>query len=134
MRAGTRTEKIGSQRALLVLLSAVVGCSGGDAVPFTDRCNVKLVTITPPLATLHVGDNLTLSVAYTSGVSSECLPAVPATSLQWSSDDSPTVSVDPLTGTVTARRAGSTLVWVHVPGANAGVSKLGGAQVTVTGP
>lgn len=118
--------------AVCCLLATAAGCSGGGAAPLPDRCNVRIVTITPPLTTLHVGDNLTLSAEYTSGVSAECLPGVPAASLQWSSDDSAIAVVDSVTGTVTARKVGSTLVWLHVPGRAAGAGNLGGVQVTVT--
>jgi plastocyanin len=112
--------------------AANAGCATTDTTLHNpDECNIRIVSVTPAVATLSIGDTVTLHASYVAGISAACIPDVPATSLRWGSTDPATVAIDSLTGTVTAHRAGSASVTLHVPGSS---SSFGGAQVTVTAP
>ena len=117
-------------RPLLPLLAVVAAAACADAVttPFPDRCNIVIAQVTPNGPTLYVNDTLTFHAAYTVGISADCIPNVPATSLRWTSSNPQLASVDSMTGKLTARVAGTVSVMVHAPGNDAG---LGSTQVNV---
>ncbi len=111
----------------VALIIAAAACS--DTAKMTDMCNIKIVDITPPSASLHVGNTVTLQAAYTG--TGPCIPTTPVTSLRWSSSAPAIVTIDAVTGTVTAVAAGSAEIGIHLPDKTI---NLGGATITVTSP
>lgn len=108
----------------LTLLTA--GCH--DVVPgLPDRCTIPLVTLTPSNATVHVGDTLTVHASFTAAAAT-CLPGATLADLRWHAEGSH-VTVDSLTGHVTAITAGADAVAVRAVTTTLG---LGDVSITVT--
>lgn len=105
-----------------------LGACADSGMPLPDRCNIVIAQVTPNGSTLYVSDTLTFHAAYTAGISADCIPGVPASSLRWTSSNLQLASVDSMTGKLTARALGTLSVMVHAPGSDAG---LGSAQVSV---
>jgi uncharacterized protein YjdB len=88
----------------IALALAVAGCTHFAT---GDDCLVNLAVITPDMATLHVGDTLTLRASITAAGECEPSDATPA-QLRWLVSDSLVAHIDSLTGLVTARQPGGT--------------------------
>ena len=112
----------------VAILAFGAACSAGNTITNPDYCNVRIVDFTPGIPTMRVGDTLTVHASYTA---TPCAPDVPASSLRWTSSAPQIVSVDSLTGKLTAHGAGSASLDVHLPG---GANRLGAVGVTVSAP
>ncbi|MEP6573376.1 MAG: hypothetical protein ABJD11_11800 [Gemmatimonadota bacterium] len=79
-----------------------------------DRCNVRIATISPVAPSVGRGTSLSLSASYLAAL--PCRPNVPASALHWLSSSPGVVTVDSITGVVTARSSGTAVLSVHAPG------------------
>jgi hypothetical protein len=95
-------------RALGVLWLALA-CRGADGNPdpvtgvVARDCFLNGPTVSPAVATLHVGDTLPVSVK---PAPAECWPSQTPQSYRWLSSDTAIARIDSVTGVARARKAG----------------------------
>ena len=111
--------------ALGALMAVALGCN--DAMSNPDRCNIRLVTLQPTGIMLHVGDTITVHASFTSAAAT-CLPGATLADLRWQ-DEGSLLTVDALTGHVTATAVGGDAVGVHLATSQ---HLLGDLGITVT--
>ena len=119
----TRAPSLLCISALVISLNA--GCH--DSELLVDRCTVPLITLSPRDTTVHVNDTLTLHASFTSSAAT-CLPGATLADLRWHAEGSH-LTVDSLTGHVTATTVGADAVAVRVVTSSLG---LGDVSITVT--
>lgn len=96
--------------ALLVFLPTAAACQTGSAtVRVIDR-SLLTVEVEPPSYTGEPGDTVTFIATAIDTVSGDTIPA----QIQWSSNDTTGVSIDPTTGRATLLRAGTFTVTADV--------------------
>ena len=90
--------------ALVLLVVSCTRATTDQGLPTVD-CALSAITVSPPSATLRVGDTLRANATVRQ---CEGLPA--STTVRWRSSDTTTATVDSLTGLIQARAAGNATV------------------------
>jgi hypothetical protein len=102
----------------------LIRIDGSGALEFAVEPVLAAITVTAPATSVAVGSVITLTATGTE-VGGAAMPVADPASHVWSSSDSRIGTVDPVTGTFTARRRGTVTVSVESGGV------LGSVQVTV---
>jgi hypothetical protein len=116
------------------LLAGAAACSS-DVFPPVDRCFILVARIVPEGPVLDIGDTMTLRASF-GGRTGECVPAdtTPA-ALRWIAEQPGAITVDSVSGLLTAHRPGwSGIIVVPRNGGPGGGPVLGTTAASVREP
>ena len=95
-----------SAACAVLVLAAAAACRSSDMFQ-TDRCSALLADVEPGGAVLQIGDTMTLHASFFPNAAPDCLPRdTTAAGLRWVSSDPGALTIDPVAGRLSARRAG----------------------------
>ncbi len=118
-----------------VLMAVAAACRSNDLIR-VDECFILVAEVVPEGPVLQIGDTVTVHAAFFPNPSGACLPPdTTAAGLRWISSDTDAISIDPVAGRLTGRRAGwAQIIVVPRDGGPGGGRVLGTTVASVLEP